>query len=227
MLKFKEYMSDFAGTLGEMDLRSFLINLLVTTLLGAALSLFYVRFGASVNNRRRFSRNFLPLALTTMLIISIVKSSIALSLGLVGALSIVRFRSAIKDPEELSYLFFSIGIGLATGANQPLIAAIAFGAMLLVLSFQSLISGKKLFKPAEQMHLHLVIRSDLNTISDIIKKNFTFAELRRVEEGGGKINVSFLIEAESIAQIEQARVALKTLDPESVFNFIEQRQISL
>ena len=51
-----------------------------------------------------------------------VKSSLALSLGLVGALSIVRFRAAIKDPEELVYLFLCIAIGLALGAEQPLLA---------------------------------------------------------------------------------------------------------
>jgi len=48
--------------------------------------------------------------MTTMLVISIVKSSLALSLGLVGALSIVRFRSAIKEPEELVYIFLSMAI---------------------------------------------------------------------------------------------------------------------
>ena len=50
--------------------------------------------------------------MTTMLIISIVKSSLALSLGLVGALSIIRFRAAIKEPEELAYLFLAIGISI-------------------------------------------------------------------------------------------------------------------
>ena len=57
-----------------------------------------------------------------ILIISIVKSSLALSLGLVGALSIVRFRAAIKEPEELVYLFFVISIGLSNGANQFLLS---------------------------------------------------------------------------------------------------------
>jgi len=54
----------------------------------------------------------------------VVKSSMALSLGLVGALSIVRFRAAIKEPEELIYLFLCIGIGLALGAGQPLLAVV-------------------------------------------------------------------------------------------------------
>ena len=53
-----------------------------------------------------------------MIIITIVKSSIALSLGLVGALSIVRFRAAIKEPEELTFLFICIAIGVGLGAGQ-------------------------------------------------------------------------------------------------------------
>ncbi len=221
-------MGGLAGSLTELDLKSFVINLLVTALLAAALSLFYIRFGASVNNRKRFARNFLPLALTTMLIISIVKSSIALSLGLVGALSIVRFRSAIKDPEELTYLFFSIAIGLATGASQPLIAAVAFGAMLLVLFIQAFFSGKNLFKPSSPMHLHVSSHSkNLNEMCALIKNIFPAVEMRRVEEAGGKMTVSFLVEAETVEQVEKAREALKGLDPDAVFNFIEQRQISL
>ena len=52
-----------------------------------------------------------------MLIIFVVKSSLALSLGLVGALSIVRFRSAIKEPEELTFLFLNIALGIGFGAN--------------------------------------------------------------------------------------------------------------
>ena len=51
------------------------------------------------------------LSITTFLVISVVKSSLALSLGLVGALSVIRFRTPIKEPEELSYLFLAIGIG--------------------------------------------------------------------------------------------------------------------
>ncbi len=64
------------------------------------------------------------LTLVTIGVIAVVKSSMALSLGLVGALSIVRFRAAIKEPEELVYLFLCIGVGLALGASQPLLAVV-------------------------------------------------------------------------------------------------------
>ncbi len=97
-------------------------------LLGAAMSL-YVRFlyrqcGASSNDADAITRIFPLLTMVTIGVISVVKSSMALSLGLVGALSIVRFRSAIKEPEELVYLFLCIGIGLALGAGQPLLAVV-------------------------------------------------------------------------------------------------------
>jgi hypothetical protein len=100
----------------------------VYLLLGAAMSL-YIRFlyrqcGSSANDADAITRIFPLLTMVTIGVISVVKSSMALSLGLVGALSIVRFRSAIKEPEELVYLFLCIGVGLALGAGQPLLAIV-------------------------------------------------------------------------------------------------------
>ena len=91
-----------------------------------------------------------------MLIISIVKSSLALSLGLVGALSIIRFRAAIKEPEELTYLFLSIAIGLGFGANQ---AGITFISIFIICSI--LIIMKKLsHNSVDHDNLRLIINSD-------------------------------------------------------------------
>ena len=73
-----------------------------------------------------------------------VKSSLALSLGLVGALSIVRFRAAIKEPEELIYLFLTIAAGLGTGAGQIKITifGVIFGYFLMseIITWRVLIS---------------------------------------------------------------------------------------
>ena len=80
----ERYIQEFSN---NVPLGEFLVNLLVPTLLTRLLRLFFIHFGSAVSNRRRFANNFLPLALGTLLIIMIVKSSIALSLGLVGALS--------------------------------------------------------------------------------------------------------------------------------------------
>ncbi len=84
-----------------------------------------------VVDTRQYLPIFLLLIPSMILIISIIKSSIALSLGLVGALSIVRFRTPIKEPEELLYLFVAIAIGLGLGANQIVATFVGFGAICL------------------------------------------------------------------------------------------------
>ena len=96
------------------------ISLITAAILGVLLGKAYVRFGTALSNRSQFARNFLLLTVTTTLIIGIVKSSLALSLGLVGALSIVRFRAAIKEPEELAFLFLSIAVGLECFGSSPI-----------------------------------------------------------------------------------------------------------
>ena len=114
----------------QISIRDFLINAAIVLVLTIILEFTYSRCAKSLSGRKVFAANFFLIAFTTMLIISIVKSSLALSLGLVGALSIVRFRSAIKEPEELAYLFFTIAIGLGLGANQRLVSVV--GALLLL-----------------------------------------------------------------------------------------------
>ncbi len=97
---------------GPVPVWFFVINLALAVLLSLLLAHVYTRWGDSLSNRRRFSANFVLITVTTTFIISIIQSSLALSLGLVGALSIVRFRAAIKEPEELAYLFVAISVGL-------------------------------------------------------------------------------------------------------------------
>jgi len=115
-----------------------LMPLLINLAIGAALSLVlrwhFKQFGSTLSNREEFAQVFPFVLLTTVLIISIVKSSLALSLGLVGALSIVRFRTPIKEPEELAYLFIAIAMGLGLGANQTVNTVVAGLVILLIMA---------------------------------------------------------------------------------------------
>jgi len=120
--------------LQEISIDGLLWNFLICILLSFTLCWHF-------NNRakKRYLRRDLGLVLpviclTTLLVISVVKSSLALSLGLVGALSIVRFRTPIKEPEELSYIFLAIAIGLALGADQKEVAVISTVIILAVIS---------------------------------------------------------------------------------------------
>lgn len=119
-----------------------LIGLTLSCLAAFFLAGLYKRFSSTVSNQDSFARLFPLLTVTTTIVIFVVKSSLALSLGLVGALSIVRFRSAIKEPEELIYLFMCIAMGLAFGAAMPLLALLGLFFFALVASTRQFTFGK-------------------------------------------------------------------------------------
>ena len=83
----------------------------------------YVNRRAFVN--RNFTLSLIALSVITAAIILTIQSNIVVSLGMVGALSIIRFRTAVKDPLDLVFLFWSIGAGIMCGAGFALIAVIS------------------------------------------------------------------------------------------------------
>ena len=127
----------------NLSVSQFILNLLISILCYYILEIVYTKFGRSLTNRKTFSYVFPILTTTTMIVISIVKSSLALSLGLVGALSIVRFRTPIKEPEELTYLFLAIALGLGFGANQSVITTIGFTVICSLIVIRSNYSRTK------------------------------------------------------------------------------------
>ena len=117
-----------------LSLANLLINLGIGIPLALLLRWHFERFGSTLSSRGEFAQVFPFIMLTTTLIITVVKSSLALSLGLVGALSIVRFRTPIKEPEELAYLFFAIAMGLGLGADQTIPTVVAGLAILAIVA---------------------------------------------------------------------------------------------
>lgn len=110
----------------EISAEVFAAAVTVQMLIGGVLAL-HVRFlfrscSSTASSTDSISRVFPLLTVITTAVIAVLKPSLTLSLGLVGALSIVRFRAAIKEPEELVYLFLCITLGLALGASQPWLA---------------------------------------------------------------------------------------------------------
>ena len=199
---------------GKIPLLGFLINLLLTAALCFALGRIYEAFGGAHSNRRAFARNFVMLGMTTMVIITVVKSSLALSLGLVGALSIVRFRAAIKEPEELTYLFFVIAVGLGMGADQRWITLIAFGVIAAVIALKRVRE-----RTDDSRHLHLSVSTDSPdglTLSDIVRvleKHSTDLNLSRFDERAGLLDASFKIDFPAFGELEAAASELRQLNP--------------
>ena len=119
--------------------------------LGLFLRFLYLRCSSSVSNTNLISGVFPLLIMVTVCVIAVVKSSLALSLGLVGALSIVRFRTAIKDPEELVWLFMCIAVGVSLGASQLLFA------IVLVFMISVFALGREFFSSKELKRQNLMV----------------------------------------------------------------------
>ena len=162
----------------QIDLPNFVLSLVCAAILSFLVQLFYVRYSSTLSNRKEFSKNFVILGVTTCIVIMIVKSSLALSLGLVGALSIVRFRAAIKEPEELVYLFLIIAIGLGCGANQLIITVTGIFFSLVIIMFYSgyLKSSRKNLD--EKINAGIIIEGN---ISDIQINNLVI-EIKKISK---------------------------------------------
>ena len=149
---FEEYLAQSSASI---PLLSFIFNLIFTWILASILRFVYIRYGNTLSNRKLFGRNFIIIAMTTMLIITVVKSSLALSLGLVGALSIVRFRAAIKEPEELVFLFLIIAAGLGAGSGQIKITAVGVVFSLFIIFVYSKLFNKSRLENIETINISI------------------------------------------------------------------------
>jgi uncharacterized membrane protein YhiD involved in acid resistance len=206
------------------SLPAFTLNLLLAAGLAYLLGLAYVRFGQALSNRRSFARNFLLLTITTTLIISIVKSSLALSLGLVGALSIVRFRAAIKEPEELAFLFLAISIGLGLGASQALVTVTAFALVLVLLAVRHW-----LHRRPDPPNLYLTVTSpapqtfSVSQVLEALTQAGATASLKRFEQTPELLEGSFLVAFADAAKLESFNQRLRELNPAVRVSYFEER----
>ena len=186
----------------EINFGNFFIALLLSLLLSFIVKLTYLKVGRALNDKDYFSDTFIPLAIITTLVITVVKFSLALSLGLVGALSIVRFRAAIKEPEELVYLFFVIAIGLANGANQFLLSIISTLIIVFFLIIRNTFMNKRNKDGnfgSDANIISINISKDaknIDTIVDELRNNFKYLKLKSANFDKFQNNYVFWYEIE-------------------------------
>lgn len=102
-------------------------------LLGVAIYKIYGAYFSGVVYSRSFATSLLGITVLTCMLTLAISSNIVISLGMVGALSIVRYRTAIKDPMDLLYLFWAISVGITLGAGLYLLAAVTMAIMTLII----------------------------------------------------------------------------------------------
>lgn len=134
--------------------------LAVEMVLATLIYVHYRKYASSMSGQQSFGLVLPFIALTTFLVISVVKSSFALSLGLVGALSIVRFRTPIKEPEELAYIFLAIASGIGLAAGQITLTTFVVVLILVAMTGMKLMQG-----PRRQESVFMSV--DVSEVSDV------------------------------------------------------------
>ena len=222
-----DWQNYLVQTQAPISVISFFTSLALTALAAYVVKRIYARFGQALSNRESFGNIFVPLALTTMIIITIVKSSLALSLGLVGALSIVRFRAAIKEPEELVYLFICIAIGLGFGANQAVITIVGVGVLVCVVAF----IRRHADAPSSMHVLYLTIgnasgsRLDLEKLIEVLERNCSELDLKRLDESNSINEASFMTSFANKTEFIQLRNELFELDSQLEVTFLDNTKV--
>lgn len=210
------------ATPAPLPLDALAVNLLLSVILGSAVAWFYTRYGRSLSNRSSFALNLPTLSLITVLIISIIKSSLALSLGLVGALSIVRFRTAIKEPEELVYLFIAIAIGLGLGADQRVPTLLALAIILAYLFLRNSLSPRS---RKNNLFFSMIVPGDESTfarINETLLSHVKSADLRRLDSTNDNLQATYLIQLQDDRVLATLMDSLRTNLPGCEFSFVEQ-----
>ena len=218
---------EFFGANGSapFSLTGLLINLAIGLVLAVLVRWHFLRFGSTLSNREELGGVLPFILMTTILIISVVKSSLALSLGLVGALSIVRFRTPIKEPEELAYLFIAIAIGLGLGANQVVATVAAslviLGAMTVLKRYSAKNLGKNLYL---SVNLESVAATDnaLESVNQVIAEHVTALDIRRLDQRADGFDATYLLDIQSSDDLVALGKSLQGKHPGINITFLDQ-----
>ena len=118
---------------GSLNTEQIILNILVAVILGGVIYLSYYFTHAVGVYSKKFNVSLITLTVLTATVMTVIGNNIALSLGMVGALSIVRFRTAIKDSRDTTYIFWTIIVGICCGVGDYVVACVGSGVVFLVL----------------------------------------------------------------------------------------------
>ena len=124
----------FQGTTGAPTVEDLLLRVGVSVVIGLAIFVSYWISHAGTIYSQKFNINLITLTILTATVMTVIGNNIALSLGMVGALSIVRFRTAVKDPLDTAYMFWALTMGILLGAGQFLLTAVSGVAIAVLIT---------------------------------------------------------------------------------------------
>lgn len=217
-----EIISNNVLSQSGIDYYAWTISLVTLLILTFIIKTSFDRNSNTISNHKAFSNLFYLFALATFLIISVIKVSLVLSLGLVGALSIVRFRTAVKEPEQIVYLFLLIGVAISTGANQLLIA---FVVTLVFSSISHFISNADNSVMIDCDYCKLIFSSKLDSetqskLSATIESESEVKKVLRYSDDGSFTEMTLNVSFNNIDSLNNFKNRLKIIDKELKLHYL-------
>ena len=196
----------------EIPLFEFARNLGIGLLLAVIFAWLVGKSTRLIVDTRQYLPLFVLLIPTMILIITVIKTSIALSLGLVGALSIIRFRTPIKEPEELAYIFVVVAIGLGLGANQVVATIVGFLVVVIAMLPAMFATSRRVdtrhayndlsLQVADQSHF------DITTVIGIFDSAGLHYRLKRLNEDGVQKELTLEVSKLDMAVYERVKAQI-------------------
>jgi len=197
------------STNAEVALGEWLLNLFFLLILITSIKWVYVKRSNTVSNKVLFSNTFYAFSLAIFLIITSIKASLALSLGLVGALSIVRFRTAIKEPEQLVYLLMIIGISISLAAQQ-IVPSIVITFLFLVWQFSSKHTNAYINKDLMTVSFEFSSNTNLEVIFDILKNYGAINGFEKISTSADSADLTLSVSSMKDTTFIELKDALET-----------------
>lgn len=203
-----------------------ILILILSTIAGLIIRYFFYKYGDSISSRKSFGNTILLITISVAALIAVVKSSLALSLGLVGALSVVRFRTAVKEPFNLAFILLAICIGISIGASQFLFALLITTLGCIVTVSLSKFS-KRLNNPGnvddlDSITISLKEGANLDLLYSLFNRDVETYNIKNLTENSdGEINITFRVSISNIKDFEKLRKNIRDNFKGSEFAFYE------
>lgn len=186
------FKSSFLEEIASFSILDMVIALALAFAMGLFINFIYRKTFRGVMFSKTFGVALMALTMITTLVILAVTSNVVLSLGMVGALSIVRFRTAVKDPLDTAYMFWSLTMGILIGAGQFFLAAVAVIGIALLITIISRVASK----PAETFLL--VLRGEAGVEGDVtnLLRRLKHMRLKSKTLSGDGVEITYEIRLE-------------------------------
>jgi hypothetical protein len=224
-MEFSDKLKKTLETAQETDYLVIIFSLLFCIISSFILMYVYRNRSNSLSSKIQIAPIIPLLSTITFLVIVIVKSSLALSLGLVGALSVIRFRTPIKEPEDLAFLFLSIAIGIGYGALQIYATTIVFLVIIFIIWF---------FLSRENLNLsnnfNLIVEIDnknqkdyFDKILENLKDNSEDVHITKIEKDLNSIYYYYKVSFKNIQNMKEVTDNLNKNFQEIKYTFYENK----